>query len=312
MTEVFRTAFVQATQDRVVDRNDLQRLRQTAASVEAAEPDSEDAQAARQVIQYLDQQHDTSDISYGLQSSQHDPLQVDFTITPTYSESDTVAGATAREQVANLSQSDTLTATNDDMNRCGAASMLNAYLLMGGSFNTAATQVGLPENERSMTYANVHKAQERLYDHANNNGEAGLTSGYSSRMQGDQILSATSSGEMTRAAQKLGVSMQPLLGNTPATLSQRQTAADAFWQSHPTGVMQVGVNLDQNTGNVTAPASAGDQNHYVLIQREGDHYVMTNSGVLNNGDGSASRQLSQEEYESFVNTNPGSVNGLYR
>lgn len=313
MTEIFRQTFVQATQDAVLDRKELQKLRQTAEQVQQAEPDSEDASTAQQVMDYLNQQHSTTDISYSLASSKHPPLQVEFSFTPTYAESELVAGSSAREQVSNLSQTDSLTETNDDGNRCGAASMLSAHLLLGGSFSSAAEKLGMPAQQRSMTYQNVHRAQEKLYDRVNTDQESGLSSGFrlSATPEGN-ILSSRASGEMVSAAQLLGVKLQPLLGDSTNSLSERRSAVTSFWQSHPNGVLQVGSTLDENTGEVSPPASPAEQNHYVLIQREGDDFILTNSGVLNNGDSSASRRLTAEEYNRFVNFNVGSVNGLWR
>ncbi len=313
MTEVFRQSFVQATQDHLLDRSELKRLQKTAAQVQNESPTSEDANTAQQVMDYLNQQQSTADISYSLASSKHPPLQVEFSFTPTYTESESVAGSSASEQVSNLSQTDSLSETNDDGNRCGAASMLSAHLLLGGSFSSAAEKLGMPAQQRSMTYQNVHLAQEKLYDRVNTDQESGLSSGFrlSATPEGN-ILSSRASGEMVSAAQLLGVKLQPLLGDSTESLSERSSAVNSFWQTHPNAVLQVGSTLDENTGELSPPASPAEQNHYVLIQRDGNNFILTNSGVLNNGDGSASRRLTAEEYNRFVNFNPGSVNGLWR
>ena len=79
------------------------------------------------------------------------------------------------EAIANISQNDKLSSTFNDNNRCGAASMINAYLLLGGSFADAAGKFNL---EKDFTYKNVHLLQEKLYEYANSDNKAGLVSSY--------------------------------------------------------------------------------------------------------------------------------------
>lgn len=313
MTDVFRQQFSQFASNGVIDRNEYLQLRQSAQLTRQQNANSLDAQTAEQLMTFLDKQQDTVNINYTLRSPNQAVL-FQFKFSPHYSESDTIAGNTTLEQLANVSQSDLLDSTNDDDNRCGAASTLNAFLLMGGQLNDAVRMLGLPNSQSQMTYENIHLAQEKLYDIANTNGEAGLTSGYTYQYGADnKIVNARSTNEIVKAADTLGLKIQPLMGETRDTLNQREKAVKEFWALRPTGVLQVGVYLDQTTGTMKPLSQDGiQQNHFVLITRHNGHYIMLNSGVLNNGDGSARRVLSQTEMQDFVYRSSGSVNGISR
>ncbi len=192
--------------------------------------------------------------------------------------------------------------------------MLNAFLLMGGQFNDATRMLGMPYTQSSMSYENIHMAQEKLYDTANTNGEAGLTSGYTYQYGSDnKIVNARNTNEIVKAADTLGLKIQPLMGETRDTLNLREKSVNEFWASRPNGVLQVGVHLDQNTGEMTPLAKSGfQQNHFVIVTRQNGQYVMLNSGVVSNGNGSARRALSNAELQDYVYRSSGTVNGLSR
>lgn len=314
MTEIFRPTLVNLTQDRVLDRQDLAKLRQAADTARQSAPGSPDAQVADQTLRFLDSQK--SEINLRMQVPEGAAQRtLEFVYTPAYSESDPVPGYNPREQVANLSQADNLSETTSDSDRCGAASLLSAHLLLGGSFSEAAQRLGLPYDQRSFTFGNAHRAQHKLYQLANTDGTPGLNSAYSygAERGTGRIVSTTGDGEIAQAASALNMATQPLLGSTTATIHQRHNQVSDFWSAHPQGVLQVGVTLDTQTGNVRPPTDQpGDQNHYVLVYRHQGQYVMVDSGQRSNGTGTAAKPLSQADYARFVLSNPGSVTGLWR
>lgn len=310
MTEIFRQTLTQLSQDRVLDRSDLVQLRQAAAQANAQAPGSADAQIAAQLMPQLDQIPGRTEVNFTLPAGQASQAY-HFVITPTYAEHEMVRGSTPLEQVAQLSQQDALTETDSDAERCGAASLLNAYLLMGGRFADAAQSVGLLPQQRLFTYGNAHRVQERLFDAVNTNGRAGLTATYAYNVAQDgRIAQVWPEGEMLQGAERLGLRLQPLLGENYATRHQRHGSVEAFWQAHPQGVLQVGVIMDTATGAISPAQGETDQNHFVLVHRQGSQYVMIDSGQADNGSGRGARYLSPEEYSALVLYNPGSVNGL--
>jgi hypothetical protein len=298
-------------QDGVLNRQDLTELRTAASQVV---PNSEDAQMAEGLMSYLDSLQETTQVNYTYTPAQGDATTYRFNYTPHYSESDLVAGSNAREQVSNISQNDALPHTNDDGNRCGAASMLDAYLLTGGSFQSASSRLGVTDAGRQpMTYENMHRLQEHLFDRVNTDHNDNLSTGISYNVDANKnIRNARVTGEVAAAASQLGLQATPLLGTTLQTLNQREAAVNQFFQNQPNGVIQTGVHLDPDTGALRPPTSMQDQNHYVLIFKQGEQYYLANTGVASNGNGSAVRPLSAAEAGMFLNHHPGTVVGLSR
>lgn len=230
-----------------------------------------------------------------------------FIFTPTYSEYEDLSGNTPFQIASNISQNDTLKETTNDGYRCGAASLLNAYLLLGGNFDAAAERFG---SEKGLSYKNIHLLQEKIYNFANQDGVIGLETAYN-YFYDDQgkITSAISFGEVTKAANKLGLVIRPALGNTKGSLNQKRDAITGFFRNNPSGVLQVGVHLNEETGDVTAATFEG-QNHYVAVFKQDNGFFMADSGRLNNGDGQNVRQLTPDELDSMVYSTTGIVNEL--
>ena len=95
------------------------------------------------------------------------PLSVDFA----YEEDDLIPGETLLARLGHISQLDRLDDTEADYARCSTAATLNAYLLLGGDFASAAGGLGV---DTAFSFANVHRVQETLYHLANADGEPGI------------------------------------------------------------------------------------------------------------------------------------------
>lgn len=258
---------------------------------------------SNQVLGYLDKFKAETQIRYGIPGQ-----TLSFTFTPAYAETDAVPGATAREQVSHISQSDTLTETDDDYQRCGAASLINALLLLGGDFGAAANKLGLTGS--NLTYANLHQAQEALFDFANTDGSGGLGSSYSYSYSGDTLRSVELRGEVTAALDKIGLQGEILLGSTVSGLHQRKPAVEAFWRSKPDGVLLVGIHLDTETGALSSPTASTRQNHFVTVFKQDGKYLLADTGASDNGAGNSLHELSQQQLEDFVYQTSAHVIGV--
>lgn len=296
----FRTTLIQLSQDKVIDRADLAHLRQIGQS---APKGSAEAQMAGQVLGFLDEHSKAIQIRYGIPGQ---TLEFDF--TPAYAESDLIPGDNPRDRLSQVAQGDTLPETNDEHQRCGAASLLNAWLLLGGSFDEASRKLGLPAGE--MSYANLHRAQEALFDQSNHDGGGGLSSSFSYTHRGSAILSVELSGEVSTALNKLGLRGTPLLGARVESMHQRQAAVDAFWQTHPEGVLLTGVYLDTGTGEIRSPSAAWPQNHFVTVFKDRSGHAMLDTGASDNGLGNSLHSLSPDQLAGFVYQSSGHVIGV--
>ncbi|PKL75934.1 MAG: hypothetical protein CVV27_12810, partial [Candidatus Melainabacteria bacterium HGW-Melainabacteria-1] len=237
---------------------------------------------------------------------------LNFAFTPTYSEADEIAGKTPAEQVANISQSDTLSETQQDAHRCGAGALLNAWLLLGGSFQQAAMRLGLSTQQRSLTYQNMHMAQEALYTHSNTDGRDGLTSSLNYSHRQGQIVSSRLSQEVAVAIDHLGLKATPLMGPTTESLHQRQSAVAQFFSQHPQGVLMAGIHLDPDSGVLHSVSDQHAMNHFVAIHREAGDFYLVDTGASDNGAGNSRHKLSSEDMQGFIYQTPAHVIGLTR
>lgn len=310
MGNIFRKELIQASSDGVLDKAEWQALKKTAEAVKANEPKSADAHLANQVMPFLDSVQVQTRIGYTLNGP--DKTQLQFNFTPHYSESEPVPGRTPREQLNYISQRDTLPETNDEGNRCAAASMLNAFLLLGGSFSDAASRLGLPSQQREMTFGNVHRAQEALYDFASGGSSAGLSVELQQTHLNGQLLSVELQGDIVKAAQKMGLKATALHGKTPDTFHQREEAVKNLFYRNPSAVILVGVNLNQQTGALSTPDGQMPENHFVTVFRDQGKYYLADTGASDNGKGNAVRELSTDQLKTFVYQTPGSVLGISR
>lgn len=310
MGNIFRKELIQASNDGVLDKREWQALKKTAETVKAEQSKSDDAQLASQVVPFLDSFQSQTRIGYTLNGPEKTKLQ--FTFAPHYSESELVPGRTPREQVNYIAQRDNLPETNDESNRCGAASMLNAFLLLGGSFSEAASRLGLPSDQREMTFGNVHRAQEALYDFASGGSNQGLSVELLKTHLNGQLQSVELQGDIVKAAQKMGLKATALHGKTSDTFDQREEAVKNLFYRNPSAVLLVGVNLNQHSGTLSSPAENQPENHFVTVFRDQGKFYVADTGASDNGKGNAVRELSAEQIKAFVYQSSGSVLGISR
>lgn len=298
----FRSTLIQLSQDGVIDRLDLTRLKQTAAQ---ARKGSDDAWTAKQVLGFLDKYREATHIRYGIPGQ-----TLEFEFTPAYAESDLIPGESTLEKLKNVSQSDTLSETDDDHQRCGAASLINAWLLLNGSFEEVNQKLGLERSE--LTYGNLHRAQESLFDKSNSDGQGGLRSSYSYSYSGDAVHNVTLGGEAAEAIRVLGLKAEPLTGKTVSGFDFRKESVTSFWQKQPQGILLTGVYLDTDSGELQSPDQEHPQNHFVTIFKEGSSYYLLDTGASDNGLGNSLHELSAQQLEGFVYQSSGHVIGLSR
>ncbi len=309
MTEIFRPAFAQAAADKVIDRSELLKLRELNQQLQKNAPSSEEARVAKRTLQSLDQYQGTTQLNQPVQQAEGKPVFYAFSFLPTYSEKEPVPGKTPLEKVSNLSQGDALPDTVSDNVRCAAATILNAYLLLGGDFAKLPGKLGLPPETSSLTYENAHRVQEALYTQANVQGGQGLNISDSNRYEygTSRITKPEIVGESRIAATKIGLKTHALMGPTRETMSQRETAVKAFIAKHPKAPMYVTV---QGGPRVRAPQDIQKLNHAVTVYHEAGKFYLIDTGVNDNGAGRAIRQLQASEVKELLYDNPGYVFGM--
>jgi hypothetical protein len=234
--------------------------------------------------------------------------QVSFPI-PGYSfdEDKKISGNNSQEIVANISQNDFLNNTVNDANRCGAGSLVNAYLLMGGRFEQSAEKFNI---NKDLTYKNIHLLQEKLYDYANNDGAVGLVSSYKYFYnKAGEIVESEPAGEMLSAASKLGLEIKPLTGKTVSTIYEKKEAIQEFFTDNPDGVLQVSVFLNTRTGKISGTANHSE-NHYVTVFSRNNKFFLADTGQQFNDQGKNIRELNPEEISELVYNNNGMISGL--
>lgn len=309
MTEIFRAAMHQAAADKVIDRHELQALRALKNDLQKQAPRSEDAQLAARTLKTLDSYSGTVKLNQPMGKAEGKTVYLDFELTPTYAEKDRIPGKTPLEIVANISQGDSLSDTRDDNSRCAAATLINAYLLLGGDFTALPAKLGLKLDSPDLTYENVHRLQEALYQQANVQGGKGLNISDSNRYDWNtgRITRPEIVGESRIAATKLGLTTHALMGSTRDTMHLREQAVKAFIAQNPKAPMYVTV---AGGPPVSAPADLDKYNHAVTIHHENGKFYLFDTGVNDNGASRAMRVLSAPEVKSLLYENKGYVFGL--
>lgn len=302
----FDQALFQYTQDGVLDREEYAWLRQLGGG---SLPDS-DRVLAKHFLGFASKHPGFIMMSYSYYRERKQ-ITLKFAFAPTYSEDGFIEGATYREVLGQISQNDVLTETLTDSQRCGAAALLSAHLLLHHSFEDAFANLGV--QTQSLTYRSVHQAQEALYLRANRDGKPGLASIFRYTMYSDgRVDKPVPEGEINDAAQLLKLRVYPMIGPNKQRFNDKQQAITNFWRMYPEAAFLVGVHLNQKNGSVRAPSNAYPQNHFVLIFRENTRIWLLNSGVLDNGNGSALTALSTQQTQDMLYRTSGSVDALTR
>lgn len=311
MGNIFRQRLDTVSRDQVIDRRDLQDLKTALQASKEVAPNSQDVHTGEHLMGFLDTFKTTTHIRYTVQDHSQ-PVLYSFALTPNYSEADAVPGQTPEEQVAHLSQNDSLPETNADNSRCGAASLLNVWLLTGGRFEDAARRFGLPSTQHSLTYGNAHRLQEAIYNSVNRDGVAGLTTQLSYTHRDGQLVTTQFGGEITAAAEILGLKIFPLTGTTTHTLHERKAAVDTFLNQNYRGALLVGVHLDQSSGELLSVNANRPQNHFVTAYRRNGTYTLVDTGASDNGARNSSRTLDRKQIDALIMQGQGHVVGLAR
>jgi hypothetical protein len=300
----FKNKFTEFAKDQVIDKKELSELSNIAKN-----PNIKDKNLAKYVINDLNRFKDTTQLTYNIK----DPLgkieELKFIFSPTYTENELIPGKNILEIVSNISQSDNLTQTNDDGNRCGAGSLLNAYLIMGGDFATIAQKFSI---DKELTYKNVHLMQEKIYDISNTDSKPGLESGfnYTYESNSGKIKNSSYDGELSETSKKLGIDIISLLGETSQSIYIRDKSVSEFMNANPKGVFQVGVHMDTETGDLFSPTDQKTQNHSVLVFKRDDKFYLADTGTTTNGAQNSLKEITNEQFSAFVKYTHGSVNAL--
>jgi hypothetical protein len=320
----FRQSLIKLTNDKVLDKKDLAELKQKAADVKQADPDSQDAFDAEQVMNFLSTIKDTTKTGYSLikEGSSKETIELDFICTPTYGEKEKVPGNTMREAISNISQGDSLNETKTDKSRCGAATLMNIALRSLADknpekspeeiFAVFAKRAGVPA---SFTYENVHKAQDNLYKLVNKDGVDGLSAEYNIKYNLDDgaIFSAKPSGEIKNLADHLGLKTETLIGPNKDNVDDKKAAIDQFFDKNPKGSLIIGVHLSDK-GEVQPCSSPDQQNHFVEVYKDDNGYFIKDTGGVSNGNspGYDMKLEGEEAKNSFLYKSPGTTIGVTR
>lgn len=300
----FTKKFIELASEGYLDKKKFQYLKELAKS--SYIPDKE---IAKQTIKNLSKFTERIRLQYTLEDVLNKKTtKLDFVFTPTYSENEKIAGKNVYEIISNISQKDNLDETKADDDRCGTASLLNAYLIMGGNFEKLTKEFSL---KNTINYRNIHLIQEKLYNIANIDKKSGIYSGFKYKtFFNGYITDIRPSGEIVFASDKIGIEVTPLIGKTVDTIDEKKEAVQEFFQKKSKGVLQVGVYLEVKTGKLSKPRSNQGQNHFITIFRLNNDYYLSDTSPVNNGDGKNIRKLTSQELNDLVYNTSGIINGL--
>ena len=306
----FTSSFIYAASDGVIDQREYIELYQKANRVINSDPDSIDSQIAEQVITFLNKQNKKIKVIYKIPKTEESSVakELNFIFAPTYSEDDFIKGNSLIDVISNISQDDLLPYTDNDADRCGSASLLDAYFLLGGRFDNIASKLNLSSD---FTYKNIHLAQEKLYNSANTDNKAGLTAGQNIKYNifTGKVTKASAIGEILNVANMLNIKISPLVSPYIDDKSEKKDEVVEFFKKNPNGMLLVGVYLRED-GVVFAHNRTNEQNHFILIFKYNDTFYMANTGTNTNGDGSAVKELSVSQLIILVYNNDGDINSL--
>lgn len=302
----FTKKFIEFASEGYLDKNKFQYLKELANSNKIQ---NRDRYAARQTIKNLSKFTERIRLQYTIEDiNNKKTTKLDFVFTPTYSENEKISGKNIYEMISNISQKDNLNETKADDDRCGTASLLNAYLIMGGNFEKLTKEFGL---KNIITYKNIHLLQEKLYNIANIDKKSGIYSGFKYKtFFNGYITDIRPSGEIVFASDKIGIEVMPLIGKTLDTIDEKKEAIEDFFQKKPNGVLQVGVYLELKNGKLLKPTSNKEQNHFITVFKLNNDYYLSDTSPVNNGDGKNIKKLTKQELKDLLYNTSGIINGL--
>ncbi|MFN4150430.1 MAG: hypothetical protein ACK4IX_05765, partial [Candidatus Sericytochromatia bacterium] len=291
--ESFREVFIKMAYDGIMDKKEINELKRISYN------DSNN-KLAEETLKNILKFKDRTKLIYSLQDyNSRNFTKLEFTITPTYSEEELIPGNTPLEKISQISQKDNMSNTNSDEDRCGIASLINAYLYMNGDFTKLANKFNLSS---SLTYKNIHLLQDIIYKKSNTDNEAGIYSGYKyySSYQTGHISKIIPSGEIVTAANLVGIELLPLVGNNINTLSYKKNAVEKFFSNYPQGALIVGVKLNVETGLISRPESVEAQDHFITVFKHKNSFYLSDTSAINNGDGKNVRKMTKSELNNLV------------
>ncbi|MFN8671981.1 MAG: hypothetical protein U0457_07860 [Candidatus Sericytochromatia bacterium] len=299
----FSKKFIELSQDGYLDKNEFLYLKKITKNNLI-----EDKEFANQTIKNLSKFSERIKLDYSIEDVSGKITNLHFIFTPTYSENELIKGKNMLEVAANISQKDNLDETKSDDARCGTASLVNAYLIMGGNFKKLAREFSLSSEK---TYKNIHLIQEKLYDIANVEKKDGIYSGfkYKTSISG-KISDIRPSGEIVYASDKIGIGIIPLVGKTVDTMDNKRDAVLEFFNKNPRGVLQIGVYLDTKTGELLRPSNEFPQNHFIIAVKKDKSYYILDTSRVNNGDGKNIKKMSNQDINDLIYYTSGIINGL--
>lgn len=302
----FTKKFIEFASEGYLDKNKFQYLKELANSNKIQ---NRDRDAARQTIKNLSKFTERIRLQYTIEDiNNKKTTKLDFVFTPTYSENEKISGKNVYEMISNISQKDNLSETKADDDRCGTASLLNAYLIMGGNFEKLTKEFGL---KNIITYKNIHLLQEKLYNIANIDKKSGIYSGFKYKtFFNGYITDIRPSGEIVFASDKIGIEVMPLIGKTLDTIDEKKEAIEDFFQKKTNGVLQVGVYLELKNGKLLKPTPNQEQNHFITVFKLNNDYYLSDTSPVNNGDGKNIRKLTKQELSDLLYNTSGIINGL--
>lgn len=301
----FEAKLNQYISDGYLDARETQRLKKYSSSIQ----DPEDLNFAHEFLKYLKgfRSYTGIQLDYPYRSQLK---RIRFRYVPTYYEDQLLQAAGVEQVLAHISQRDALKETREDENRCGASALLAGHYVLYGSFDGAFKKLGMRQSR--LSYKKIHVAQELLYRKANRDGQVGLSEiiEYTTNREG-RVKILKHKGEIGIAAQVIGLKLEPLKITVREELLDRQKVILNLWKKHPNVPLLVNVYLNPKTGKVYPPDGGKRKtNHAVLVFRKAPHIYMFNSGILDNGNGTALRSLSANEFRRYVSHTSGNVNVL--
>lgn len=223
-----------------------------------------------------------------------------------YQEEQLIPGKNIYEVISNISQKDKLDETIYDSYRCGAGSLVNAYMLLGGKFEKLSKKFSM---NSELTYKNIHIIQDKLYKDAKANDKIGLESSFIYHFNNSgKITSTKPIGEMNNAAGEIGLKITPIIGNTVKTIDNKKESVNSFLDKN-NGVLQVSVYLNPNTGELSNN-HLGIQNHYVTVFRHDNNFYLADTGQIYNGRASNLKELSENEIDELIYNTPALISGI--
>lgn len=207
-----------------------------------------------------------------------------------YDENSEIPGKTNEEIVSNIGQGDRLDETKTDPARCGAACVVNSAILSGGKEGFAKLAKDLGLTDTSLTYANVHKAQDALFKKVKGNQSTGLA------------ISVTQSSNGTKVSGTLPDAIRAG-GKEPVYMDNKNKKADIekFFKDNPKAQMIVNCSRGDNGiefGKGTAGAKS--QDHWVTMtyDSKSGKYSIADS-YSTSGTGKNRRELSHAEVQAI-------------